>query len=81
MAGSMSRVTIRRQVEISYAGNGNDTTSTSATKFDTGYLLGMTPAFATANVKAKTGRHTGGANYVYCDTHVQFLKPENVFHR
>jgi prepilin-type N-terminal cleavage/methylation domain-containing protein/prepilin-type processing-associated H-X9-DG protein len=64
--------------QTSYTSNGTDTPLPSSVKFDTGYLLGMTPSWAAANVKSTTGRHTGGANYVFCDTHVQWLKPENV---
>jgi len=62
----------------SYASNGLGTPEPSTPKFDTGYLDGMTPAFTAANVKDVHGRHTGGANYVFCDTHVQWIKPENV---
>jgi len=64
--------------KTSYASNGMGTPEPSTPKFDTGNLVGMTAAFTSANVKDAKGRHTGGANYVFCDTHVQWIKPENV---
>ena len=62
----------------STASNGIGTPEPGTVKFDTGRLLGMTNDFFADYVKNVTGRHTGGANYVYCDTHVEWLRPETV---
>ena len=62
----------------SFASNGTGTPEPATAKFDTGNLDGMTNLFKTSYVKDAKGRHNGGANYVYCDTHVKWIKPENV---
>jgi prepilin-type N-terminal cleavage/methylation domain-containing protein/prepilin-type processing-associated H-X9-DG protein len=49
----------------------------STAKFDTGYMVGMTAADK-ARVNLPNGRHTDGANFTFCDSHVKWLKPEKV---
>jgi prepilin-type processing-associated H-X9-DG protein len=50
---------------------------TGAVKYATGYLGGR-PTMANTQFESASGRHGGGANYAFLDSHVQWILPDDV---
>ncbi|MGO8670403.1 MAG: type II secretion system protein [Capsulimonadaceae bacterium] len=59
--------------------NGMGTPEPAGVKFETGALIGMDPTFAATYVKnLQSGRHAGGSNFAFCDSHTMWLRPNAV---